>query len=1808
MSGKGKEPAESGQVEAPVMPRIQLDPGTLQLLQTLKLVLQQERTEELKDRDATKALRVVVRSMGQFEGKNISKFLRMYKQEMDMIHVPKEKMIQSFTLAVVLEMREHVQGIIDRVGADWNQFAGRMKEEYFLHDSERVTKSSFFEWIERPQKNLSVSELLLEFDRQFLQLTQADRAMLGVNKTDLFLRAVQLELQEKLEVRLEDKTTKSGLTADWEKVKEEVLQLAKRELAKRELKNERVPVRRFVPAIPVVQEPVAAQPRPVVQKKEDTSMDELLKGMRDLSLKFSQLEEKKTTGGDGRPARQAWVQRCIWCDAPEHARRDCADFQETLRQGVIFWKDRKIALQDTGDFLQPNFGKGGMKKVLEDFQAAHAVAIVEAASYGARASDACEGETFEDYVEPSELWKDTLSSMRARKTPREVLLRTASTIWEATGWNDPVATSSVHAYIAKSQHEALVEEKRRREEAEEETPTKRQTRLQKSRQESLPPDTVMDEVQKQAEKGKGLMKEKSKGPSYKLQSDIEASTDLKGIFEEQVLNSKVEFTLRQILGIAKRKFHDVIIDAIKRKKHLIGESTEVAAHVIDSVVSREEEQEIASVFQLNSGKKEKHVRFADVAEEESSVNPSHYTRDHWARATGEALVKLENVEEPVVALIDHGSEINIVKIGDVVVEQNLFVQDATSYPVVLGQPFITAVRMETKVMDDGSAYAKIRSKDSLHSVQFLTIPANYERNKDQLRRKPLPRVEESLGSGFSVQRSVKDLPRMERKRLQKIQKELVLCGGLDCGEEIEGVFEEVGWDDSLSELVALGDGDDDRVVQIHSRELYSLVEAFRAPEVLVETKYKTVAKKVKPVAASLPEDARKQTEQASREKSLRDATKDGHKFTEATLDALKIGVDGSLLPSERLQFREMLKNHGKAFAFKPAEIGCVDPNVVTPMIIFTVPHIPWDLRPIPVPRAHLPKLIELLKEKMGMRILEPSFAPYSSRWFTVSKKTGSLRFIQDMQPVNGVTIRNAGVGPIVDEFAEAFARRAVYSMGDMYSGYDQFQLAEGSRDVTTMKTPLGLLRMCTLPQGATNSVAHMMNGMNKVLRDLIPEKTMPFLDDVPIKGCREDEKDETLDSRGCRRYISEHIEDCERILKRLEEVNLTLSGVKSTFGVREVVIVGHLCGWFGRKPGAAKIDAIQRIREVCKSLSKVRRFLGMCVFYYVWIPHYAHIAEPLYALSRKGHKFRWEEKHVEAMRRLKALLSSSPMLGRVDYKCGRPVILTVHTSPIAIGWAVGQDDENGNRIAVRFGARVLSNRQREYPQVKRELWGVVTAMKAERNYLMGAAVVVETDCLPLLGMITNCSTPDMTMLNWVAYIKSLNPEFKHIAGKENAVADMLSRARYDGEEEMVEESEDIGEDFYSVTEVGVNSVVGFREDLYEGEWLNIGRYLATLRKQEGWTDEEYRKVRKKAYSYMLEDGYLETQLKLINEFHESLWAGHRGIWATYNKLKERYWWKNMYKDVVVFVESCLTCQMYSNVRHRDGLHPTYPLAIHFKWVVNLVTMPVGLWGMRYGCVGKMTTDRGELDARKAEEFFQRYGVKLALTTAYNPEGNAKSERGHPPIVKALVKACSGKVKQWPRLLPFALWADRTTHSSVTGYMLVELIQGQKSIMPMEELIPTWSVLPWVDNLTREELLKLRIRQLEQRDEDVKLALERLKTARLKNKDIFDKKHRLRPRAIEEGDWVLVYDNSLDNQHSALRKFSRRWFGPYAVVRVLDNATYLLRELDGTPLRVPTAWKRVKIFKRRDDDAEFAEMAEDEKETFEENGDLEDEIT
>ena len=59
------------------------------------------------------------------------------------------------------------------------------------------------------------------------------------------------------------------------------------------------------------------------------------------------------------------------------------------------------------------------------------------------------------------------------------------------------------------------------------------------------------------------------------------------------------------------------------------------------------------------------------------------------------------------------------------------------------------------------------------------------------------------------------------------------------------------------------------------------------------------------------------------------------------------------------------------------------------------------------------------------------------------------------------------------------------------------------------------------------------------------------------------------------------------------------------------------------------------------------------------------------------------------------------------------------------------------------------------------------------------------------------------------------------------------------------------------------------------------------------------------------------------------------------------------------------------------------------------------------------------------------------------------------------------------------------------------------------------------------------------------------------------------------------NSSLDNQHNTTRKFAKRWFGPYVVKKVENNATPFLAGLDGTRHALPIVGKTIKIFKRRD---------------------------
>jgi len=98
--------------------------------------------------------------------------------------------------------------------------------------------------------------------------------------------------------------------------------------------------------------------------------------------------------------------------------------------------------------------------------------------------------------------------------------------------------------------------------------------------------------------------------------------------------------------------------------------------------------------------------------------------------------------------------------------------------------------------------------------------------------------------------------------------------------------------------------------------------------------------------------------------------------------------------------------------------------------------------------------------------------------------------------------------------------------------------------------------------------------------------------------------------------VLEAIISLDKILADIEHAGGTISGKKSQFLKEQIKIVACVCGIDGRTPEEAKIRKITRW-PACADLTDVRAFLGICVYYRIWIKDFSTIAELLFKLGRK---------------------------------------------------------------------------------------------------------------------------------------------------------------------------------------------------------------------------------------------------------------------------------------------------------------------------------------------------------------------------------------------------------------------------------------------------------------------------------------------------------------------------------------------------------------------------------------------------------------
>lgn len=227
----------------------------------------------------------------------------------------------------------------------------------------------------------------------------------------------------------------------------------------------------------------------------------------------------------------------------------------------------------------------------------------------------------------------------------------------------------------------------------------------------------------------------------------------------------------------------------------------------------------------------------------------------------------------------------------------------------------------------------------------------------------------------------------------------------------------------------------------------------------------------------------------------------------------------------------------------------------------------------------------------------------------------------------------------------------------------------------------------------------------------------------------------------------------------------------------------------------------------------------------------------------------------------------------------------------------------------------------------------------------------------------------------------------------------------------------------------------------------------------------------------------------------------------------------------------------------------------------------------------MVIDGGAENKDAVAELVQRYKVKRVMVSAYHPQANGMIERGHKPIVDALSKMSDGGSTNWVQNLPAVLCTDRSTVRTSTGLTPYYISCGSEPVLPIKLDILTWRILPWSKVHSTAELLAMRARQLQRRDEDLEEATLHLQCMRLEGKERHDLKHGIREEELAVGSIVLLHDTRREKDMS--RKLSFKWLGPYRICdAVKDKGTYVLEELDGSRLAGTFAGDRFKKFHPR----------------------------
>ena len=728
---------------------------------------------------------------------------------------------------------------------------------------------------------------------------------------------------------------------------------------------------------------------------------------------------------------------------------------------------------------------------------------------------------------------------------------------------------------------------------------------------------------------------------------------------------------------------------------------------------------------------------------------------------------------------------------------------------------------------------------------------------------------------------------------------------------------------------------------------------------------------------------------------------------------------------------------------------------------------------------------------------------------------------------------------MLDELSGA----VLFSKVDLRSGYHQIRMKLGDEWKTAFKTKFGLYEWLVMPFGLTNALSTFMRLMNEVLRAFIGKFVVVYFDDILIYS----------------KSMDEHLDHLRAVFNALRDARLFGNLEKCTFCTDRVAFLGYVVTPQGIEVDKSKIEAIQGW-PVPTTITQVRSFLGLAGFYRRFVKDFSTIAAPLHELTKKGVSFSWGKAQEHSFHMLKDKLTHAPLLQLPDFN--KTFELECDASGIGMGGVLLQEGK-----PVAYFSEKLSGPMLNYSTYDKELYALVRTLETWQHYLWPKEFVIHSDH-ESLKHIRSQGKLNRRHAKWVEFIESFPYVIKHKKGKENVIADALSR-RYT---------------LLTQLDYKIFGLETIKEQyVHDDDFKDV---LLQCKDGKAWN------------KFVVNDGFVfranklcipasSVHLLLLQEAHGGGLMGHFGAKKTEDILADHFFWPKMRRDVERFVSRCTTCQKAKSRLNAHGLYMPLPVPnapwedISMDFVLGLPRTRKGrdsvfvvvdrFWKMAHfipchktddathiadlffrevvrlhGVPNTIVSDR---DVKFLSHFWRtlwaKLGTKLLFSTTCHPQTDGQTEVVNRTLSTMLRVVLKKNIKMWEDCLPHIEFAYNRSMHSTTKMCPFEIVYGLLPRAPIDLMpLPTSEKLNFDAKQRAELMLKLH--------ETTKQNIERMNA---KYKFAGDKGR----KAInfEPGD--LVWLHLRKERFPALRKskLMPRADGPFRVLQRINENAYKL---------------------------------------------------